>query len=144
MGRIARLLQSQIEKYILNVVEAHYSQNQLCYQYDSSGVDAPPLPSDRVVLVPVEGTGNFVSCGVLAVSQGAEPGERFVYSRDSEGNIMSMVKFKNNGEIEIETSDNADLSVVAKGNVNIVADGNNVNITCDKLSVNDGNLEVTS
>lgn len=151
MGRIARLIKVEIQKFIMNTVEAYYSQNQLADHYDSSGVDAPALPEDRMLLVDVEGTGNVVTAGVLAFSQGANPGERIVYSRDSDGNVKAVVRLLNDGKVEIvapagikiETEDDANIEIVAKGDVSLTADGKQINVNAQAVNVNNGHLEVT-
>lgn len=101
MGRIAKLIQTKIESLIIQTVEAYYGANVTAETYSASGDDAPPLPNDRVVLVQVDGTGNFVSVGVLSKSQGAKPGERILYSRDSDGEVKAAIKLLNDGKIEM-------------------------------------------
>lgn len=105
MSTIARVIQSENgdDEEIIQTVEAHYGENKYCDQYAPSGEDAPPLPEDRVALVDVEGTGNAVSVGVLAKSQGAKPGEKLIYSRDENGNVTAVIHLKNDGSIVIDT-----------------------------------------
>lgn len=141
MGRIARLLKTEIDKYILQTVEAHYGQNQLCDSYGPAGDDAPPLPDDRVLLEKVEGSGIFVSCGCLAISQGAEPGEKLIYSRDPDSKeLKAKIYLKKDGSIEIE---GASLTIKPNGNFEVDAGSNEIKLSCSKFTVNDGNLEVT-
>lgn len=112
MGRIARLIKTEIEKFIVQTVESHFGANVTAETFGPSGDDSPPLPEDRVVLVNVDGTGNFVSAGVLSVSQGAKPGERILYSRNSGGEVMAALKLLNDGKIEMLSPE--DFSVSAK------------------------------
>lgn len=165
MSAVARLIKTETgdDGEIVQTVEAHYNENKYCDQYAPSGDDSPPLPEDRVVCVDVEGTGNAVAVGVLCESQGAEPGERIIYSRDGDGNLVAKIYLKKDGSMEV-TGDgdfeitlkgemkikiDGDASIEAGGDINIKADGDiniessNATIKADKFSVNDGNLEVT-
>ena len=79
---------------LLETVEIYSGENVTAKMYGSSGDDAPPLENDRVLLEPIEGTGNFAVAGVLAKTQGAKPGERIIYSRDEDGNKRKVEKKK--------------------------------------------------
>lgn len=103
MGRIGRLLQTEIEKFILQTVETHYQVNHLCDQYAPSGDDSPPLAEDRILLVHTDGTGHYAAAGVLTCSQGAKPGERWMYSRSDNGQLQAVVKLLNDGKIQLES-----------------------------------------
>ena len=91
-------------------------------------------------LIDVDGTGNFAAIGVLMVSQGAEPGERILYSRDSDGNVQAVLKLLGDGSFEgispggykletekdFELKTDGDIKVEASGDVGIK--GTNVKI----------------
>ena len=79
MGRIAKLISTKIEEFIVQTVEAYFGANVTAETFAPSGDDSPPLENDRIVLVQVDGTGNFVAVGVLSKSQGAKPGEKILY-----------------------------------------------------------------
>lgn len=98
MGRIARVL--QVED-LLETVEIYSGANVTAKAYGASGDDAPPLENDRVLLVPIEGTGNYAVAGVLGKSQGAKPGERILYSRDKDGNVRAVVHLMNDGSVSV-------------------------------------------
>jgi len=104
MGLIARILGSEKgdDNETVTTVEAHYGENKYCDLYSGSGDDAPPLEEDRVVLVDIEGTGNFVTTSVLSKSVGAQPGEKIIYSRDKDGNVVAKIWLKNDGSIEVK------------------------------------------
>lgn len=106
MGRIGRLIQTAIDKYIVQTVEAYFGANVTAETFAPSGDDSPPLPDDRIVLVQTDGTGNFVAVGVLSVSQGAKPGERIMYSRDENGEVQAAIKLLNDGKIEMVSPTN--------------------------------------
>lgn len=101
MGRIARLIKTEIEKFIVQTVEMYFGANVTAETFAPSGDDSPPLPDDRIVLVQTDGTNNFVAAGVLSVSQGAKPGEKILYSRDKSGEVKAAVKLLNDGKIEM-------------------------------------------
>ena len=100
MGRIARLISTKIEKFIVQTVESYFGANVTAETYAPSGDDSPPLENDRIVLVKVDGTGNFVAVGVLSVSQGAKPGDRILYSRNEDGEVQAVLKLLGDGTIE--------------------------------------------
>lgn len=127
MGRIAKLIKTEIDRYIMQTVEAHYGQNQSAMQYGPSGEDSPPLKDDRILLVKVEGTGKYVAAGVLTMSQGANPGEKIFYSRDSDsGDIKAVVSLLNDGVIKLESPKDmifeADGKVSIKGETTVTGD----------------------
>lgn len=118
MGRIARLIKTEIEKFIVQTVESYFGANVTAETFAPSGDDSPPLPDDRVVLVQTDGTGNFVAVGVLSVSQGAKPGERILYSRDSDGAVKAAIRLLNDGKIEMVSP--ADFSLTGE---NVMVEG---------------------
>lgn len=113
MGRIGKLVKTEIEKFIVATVETRFKFNQTADFYAASGDDAPPLEKDRIALIGVDGTGNFAAVGVLMVSQGAEPGERILYSRNSDGDVKAVLKLLGDGTIE----------AVAPGDIKVSTDG---------------------
>lgn len=142
MGRIGRLIKTEIDKYIMQTVEAHYGQNQLCDQYGPSGEDAPPLENDRVLLVKVEGSGAYASSGVLTKSQGANPGEKLIYARDKDsGDVVCSIWLKNDGTIEVNS--NGKIEITSDSDLTVDAGSNNVSLKANKITFNDDSLEVT-
>ena len=57
MGRIGKLIKTEIEKFIIATVETRFKYNQTADFYAASGDDAPPLEKDRIALVGIDGTG---------------------------------------------------------------------------------------
>lgn len=145
MGRIGKLIKTEIEKFIIATVETRFKYNQTADFYAASGDDAPPLENDRIALIDVDGTGNFAAIGVLMVSQGAKPGERILYSRDEDGNPQAVLKLLGDGKIEAvspggvkaSTDDNYELEV--KKDMTVKADGNTK--FSGKLKITGGNME---
>ncbi len=109
MGRIARWLSSKIDTYIEGVVESRINEALKCLLYGASGDNSPPLPEDRVLIIEKTGSGSYVVCGTLSTSQGANPGEKILYSRDSNGTVKSTIKMLSTGIIEI--NGNSDFAV---------------------------------
>lgn len=103
MGRIGRNVKNEIDENIEQTVETRANYNQTAETYAASGEDSPPLPEDRIVLVQVDGTGNFVAVGVLTVSQGAKAGEKILYSRDENGEVKAMISLLNDGTIKLHS-----------------------------------------
>ena len=122
MGRIGRMIQTAIEKFIVQTVETYSGVNLTAETFAASGDDSPPLAEDRIILVQVDGTGNFVAVGVLSESQGAKPGEKILYSRNENGEVQAALRLLNDGKIEMASP--ADIQLDAKGNLKISAEGN--------------------
>ncbi|MCR4631405.1 MAG: hypothetical protein K5786_07210 [Treponema sp.] len=147
MGRIGKLIKTEIEKFIIATVETRFKYNQTADFYAASGDDAPPLEKDRIALVGIDGTGNFAAIGVLMVSQGAKPGERILYSRDEDGNPQAVLKLLGDGKIEavspggvkVSTDDNYELEV--KKDMSVKVDGNTK--FSGKLEITGGNMKCT-
>ena len=139
MGRVARVLQVEA---LLETVEIYSGANVTAKTYGAGGDDAPPLENDRVLLVPIEGTGNYAVAGVLGKSQGAKPGERILYSRDKDGNVRAVVHLMNDGSVSVVCMDengNELISGVMGGDGKIKIE------KCEEISVADksGNKIVT-
>lgn len=112
MGRIGRMIQTAIEKFIVQTVETYAGVNITADTFAPSGDDSPPLAEDRIVLVQVDGTGHFVAVGVLTESQGAKPGEKILFSRDADGEVQAALKLLNDGKVELVSP--AEVSLTAK------------------------------
>lgn len=118
MGRIAKMIKTEIENFIVQTVEMYFGANVTAETFAPSGDDSPPLPDDRIVLVQTDGTNNFVAVGVLSVSQGAKPGEKILYSRDENGEVKAVIKLLNDGSIQMQTFGDAGINFTDKaGNV---------------------------
>jgi hypothetical protein len=99
LGRIGKVINHNIEKFIELVLETRKGFNQKAPVYNSSGEDSPPVKDDRIILLHIDGTGKYVAAGVLTESQGAKPGEKIFYSRDEEGAIQSIISMLGDGTI---------------------------------------------
>lgn len=106
MSRIGRWLSSKINTYITGIIESRINERIQSLLYAPSGDDSPPLPGDRILIFKVDGTGNYAISGILTKSQGAEPGEKKLYSRDSNGDVQAVIYLKGDGTIEINGNAN--------------------------------------
>ena len=132
MGRIARMIKTEIEKFIVQTVEMYFGANVTAETFAPSGDDSPPLPDDRIVLVQTDGTNNFVAVGVLSVSQGAKPGEKILYSRDENGEVKAAIKLLNDGSIQMQTFGDAGIKFTDKA-------GNVIETSSDGITLTDKN-----
>lgn len=131
MGRVARVLQTE---ELLQTVEIYSGENVTAKTYGASGEDAPPLENDRVLLVPIEGTGNHAVAGVLGKSQGAKPGERILYSRDKDGNVRAVVHLMNDGSVSVVCMDENGNELIS----GIMGGDGKIKIEkCEEISVKD-------
>lgn len=133
MGRVARVLQTE---ELLETVEIYSGANVTAKTYGAGGEDAPPLENDRVLLVPIEGTGNYAVAGVLGKSQGAKPGERILYSRDKDGNVRAVVHLMNDGSVSFVCMDKNGEELIS----GLLGGDGKVKIDkCEEISVEDKN-----
>ena len=131
MGRVAKVL--QVED-LLETVEIYAGENVTAKTYGAGGEDAPPLENDRVLLVPIEGTGNYAVAGVLSKSQGAKPGERILYSRDKDGNVRAVVHLMNDGSVSVVCMDEDGNELIS----GIMGGDGKIKIEkCEEISVED-------
>jgi hypothetical protein len=121
LGRIGKAIDHNIDKFIEVVMETRKGFNQKALLYNSSGEDAPPCVDDRLVLLKVDGTGKYVVVGVLTESQGAKPGEKIFFSRNTSGEIQSKIKMLEDGNVEGEIK--KDLKITVKGNIENIYEG---------------------
>lgn len=144
MGRIGRLIQTTIEKYIVQTVEAYFGANVTAETFAPSGDDSPPLPDDRIVLVQTDGRGNFVAVGVLSVSQGAKPGERILYSRNDKGEVMAAIKLLNDGKIDMISPTDFELNgenITLSAKSALTAKGKDVKIEGENTELTGGTVK---
>ena len=135
MGRIARMIKTEIENFIVQTVEMYFGANVTAETFAPSGDDSPPLPDDRIVLVQTDGTNNFVAVGVLSVSQGAKPGEKILYSRDENGEVKAAIKLLCDGSIQMQTFGDAGINFTDKA-------GNVIETSSDGIKLTDKNGNV--
>jgi hypothetical protein len=101
-GRVGRVLDHAIEKFVELLIEKYKGSHDRVLLYNPAGDDSAPCKNDRVLIITVDGTGNFVCAGVLNESQGAKPGEKIFYGRDADGKVVSTLKMLNDGSIKGE------------------------------------------
>lgn len=119
MGIIGKLITTKSDDFITNTVEKKLDYNIKAETYAPQGDDSPGLPDDRVLLVDIEGNGKMIVAGTLSISQGAEAGEKILYSRDSDNNVVAKIYFQKDGKIDIETDDEINIT----GSKKIIIDG---------------------
>jgi hypothetical protein len=72
--------------------------------FAACGDDSPPLDTDYAILVPTGRSGVFAVAGYVDPknTQDAKGGEKRLYARDSEGNVVSVIWMKNDGTVVVE------------------------------------------
>lgn len=88
----------------------------------SPGEDSYPLDSDQAVAVPYVKTGQFLIVGYLdtVTEPTAEPGEKRLFSRDSQGAIAAEVTLANDGTVTLSNSNG---SIVLQSGGNVILNG---------------------
>jgi hypothetical protein len=103
LNRIGKVIDHNISKFIELVLETRKDFNQKVLLYNSSGEDSPPIKEERIIILPIDGTGKYIAVGVLTESQGAKPGEKIFFARDQEGNIVAKISMLNDGSVSMDT-----------------------------------------
>jgi hypothetical protein len=114
LNRIGKVIDHNIDKFIELVLETRKDFNQKALLYNSSGEDSPPVKNDRIILLHIDGTGKYIAAGVLTESRGAKPGEKIFFSRNADGEIQSIIKMLENGDIIGEIKKDFTLTVTGK------------------------------
>jgi hypothetical protein len=129
IARIGKVIDHAIDKFLGTILETRKGYNQTVFLYNASGDDSVPCKNDKVIILKVDGTGNFIGAGILTETQGAKPGEKIFFGRDASGKITSKLsmlndgtmELKNKGDTVVETEKN--LSVTIKGDITIEGEG---------------------
>jgi len=121
LARIGKVIDHAIDKFLGIILETRKGYNQTVFLYNASGDDSVPCKDDKVIILKVDGTGNFIGVGILTESQGAQPGEKIFFGRDADGKITSKLSMLNDGNVEIEAD--GDLSVTNKGDQSYKTEG---------------------
>ena len=124
MGIIARCIKYAAEKLVTLTGETVKDFNINTLLYSPAGDDSIPLPNERLLLVKVDGTGKHVTAGVLTPSQGAKPGEKILFARDNDGNIVSKLSFLKDGTVKLEAEGDFIKNIKGKAGINIDGDFN--------------------
>jgi len=102
IARIGKVIDHATDKFLGTILETRKNYNQTVFLYNASGDDSVPCKNDKVIILKVDGTGNFIGAGILTESQGAKPGEKIFFGRDADGKITSKLSMLNDGNIEAE------------------------------------------
>jgi hypothetical protein len=114
LNRVGKVINHNIDKFIELVLETRKGFNQKALLYNSSGEDSPPVKNDRIILLHIDGTGKYIAAGVLTDSQGAKPGEKIFFSRNADGEIQSIIKMMEDGNVIGEIKKDFTLTVNGK------------------------------
>jgi hypothetical protein len=142
VGIIGRVLKHNIGKLVEIITETRKDFNQNSLLYTPAGDDSIPLEDERLILIKVNGNGKYIACGVLTPSQGAKPGEKYLFGRDTDGKVTSLIKMLNDGTVDI--SNEKDYKRATKGNSDIATEGNSTVATKGNSDISgEGKLTVT-
>jgi hypothetical protein len=101
-GRIGKVINHEIERYVKVISETRKGYNQKSVQYNPSGEDSPPVINDQLAILKIDGTGKYIVIGILNESQKAKPGEKILFARDQKGNIVLKIKMLNSGDYSFD------------------------------------------
>lgn len=121
IARIGKVIDHAIDKFLGTILETRKGYNQTVFLYNPSGDDSVPCKNDKVIILKVDGTGNFIGVGILTESKGAKPGEKIFFGRDADGKVTATLKMLNSGNVETEAD--GDISVTNKGNQSYKTEG---------------------
>ena len=157
MGVIARAIKYAAQKFVTITGETRKDFNVNTLLYTPAGDDSIPLPDERLVLVKVDGTGKYVTVGVLTASQGAKPGEKILFARDNAGKVVSKLTFLGDGRVRLEAESDfvksikgdidvnteQKLKVTVKGDITFEGKSNFTSETTGKFSAKGAQVEIT-
>jgi hypothetical protein len=121
VGIIGRVIKHNIAKLAEIVSETRKDFNQNALLYTPAGDDSIPLEDERLILIKVDGNGKYIACGVLTPSQGAKPGEKYLFGRDPDGKVTSLIKMLNDGSVDFSHEKN--YKRATKGDSDTTVDG---------------------
>jgi hypothetical protein len=122
LARLGKVIDHAIDKFRAIILETRKGYNQTVFLYNTSGDDSVPCKNDKVIILKIDGTGNFIGAGVLIESQGAKPGEKIFFGRDADGKVVSKLSMLNSGDIKAEAD--KDILFSSKENQEYKADKN--------------------
>jgi hypothetical protein len=119
---IGRKVGEEIKKFVRLIFEAWKDDSRNALLYNPAGEDSVPLNDERIILVKVDGTGKYAAVGVLTLSRGAKPGEKILFARNPEGDIVSKLSMLHGGIVNLDQAVN--FTVNFKKNASITVGGN--------------------
>jgi hypothetical protein len=156
IARIGKTIDHAIDKFIGVILETRKGYNQTVFLYNASGDDSVPCKNDKLIILKVDGTGNFIGAGILTESKGAKPGEKIFFGRDADGKVTSKLSMLNNGDgiweadgnITVKKKKNqdyetdGDYSVKSKGDQSFKSDKNTSIEASEKATVKGADVDV--
>lgn len=120
MGILARVL-SYVSRDVK--VDRGGGSNLTAQHFSSPQDDAAPLPNDYVMLSDPRGAGRQGAIGYYSEGddkQKANPGEKRIYSRSEDGNVVSEIWLKNDGSISMSSTADIEINgvkITPQGNI---------------------------
>ena len=140
LARLGKVIDHSIDKFIGIILETRKNYNQTVFLYNAGGDDSVPCKNDKVIILKIDGTGNFIGAGVLIESQGAKPGEKIFFGRDADGNVVSKLSMLNDGTIKAEAD--KDVLFTSKENQEYKADKNLSLEAAEKASLKGADVDI--
>jgi hypothetical protein len=141
-GRIGRVIDHIINKFVQLILETRKEYNQTVYLYTPSGDNSVPCKEDRLIILKVDGTGKYIATAVATESQGANPGEKIFFGRNQKGEIVLEIKMLNGGEYILDNVTKT--TKEATGNYTRKIKGNTkINEKQDRTFLNEANVNET-
>ena len=113
IGTLLELLRTTVEGTPITdlKVDPGGGTNVTAELYQAAGDDASPLPDDTVAVVEIPGTGRYIAIGFIDPKNEptAAPGERRLYSRNSDGDIQVTIRLSNDGVVHLAEDEAAAL-----------------------------------
>ena len=109
MNLIGSVEKTKVDKESNNIVITTITDNTMSRDADlvcSANEDSVPISQvDTILLAKIEGINQLVAIGVVSQHIDAKEGEKIIYSRDANAEVIAKIHLKNNGEVYIETKD---------------------------------------
>jgi hypothetical protein len=113
LGRLARVISSKVDKdgFLILTVETDYKNNIQVESFGPAGDCSRPLPEDKILLIEKEGSGEYGGVVVLNEDQNEGEGEKIIFSRDEDGNVVAQAYFQKDGKLDIILDSNLLLNI---------------------------------
>ena len=79
IARIGKVIDHAIDTFIGIILETRKNYNQTVFLYNASGDDSVPCKNDKVIILKIDGTGNFIGAGGIGGITGGEAGGKNIF-----------------------------------------------------------------
>lgn len=107
MGVLGKHITASVESGLRKIKGLFFGRTGVNNSYECApfGTDANPIKDTRIVQITMQKNGRNMVIGCINKDQIAKPGEHRIYSTDSDGNTVSFVWLKDDGNLQVNGDD---------------------------------------